>query len=117
MATPVIAENTHQPFRLIKSTRGAYKMIEGGYIYGQQRRAGEVIHWQCERRGVCKARIHTKGMQIIKRTNEHLFHSVVQQLPMPIFFYVVTIILKCLQLTNQISSEVSCNKLSCNVMS
>ena len=33
---------------------------------------GEVIHWQCEQRGVCKFRVHTKGMQIIKRTNEHL---------------------------------------------
>ena len=50
-------------------------MIEGGFIYGKQRRAGEVIHWQCERRGVCKARIHTKGIQIIKRTNEHLHES------------------------------------------
>ena len=49
-------------------------MTEGGYFYGMQRRVGEVIHWQCEQRGVCKARVHTKGMEIVKRTNEHL-HS------------------------------------------
>ena len=26
-----------------------------------------MIHWQCERRGVCKARLHTKGTEIVKR--------------------------------------------------
>ena len=30
-----------------------------------------MIHWQCERRGVCKARVHTKGTEIVKRTSEH----------------------------------------------
>ena len=49
-------------------------MAEGGYFYGMQRRVGELILWQCEQRGVCKARVHTKGMEIVKRTNEHL-HS------------------------------------------
>ena len=47
-------------------------MIEGGFVYGQQRRVGDVIHWQCERRGECKARVHTMDMQFVKRTNEHL---------------------------------------------
>ena len=69
MATTIMADNiTHQPCMLIKSTGGGNKMIDGGFIYGQQRKVGEVIHWQCERRGVCKARVHTKGMQIINRT-------------------------------------------------
>ena len=31
-------------------------------------------NWQCEKREFCKARIHTKGTQIIKRTTEH-FHD------------------------------------------
>ena len=72
MATTIISENNHQSFTLIKSSKGGNKLIEGGFIYGQQRRAGEVIHWQCERRGVFKAKVHTKGLQIVKRTNEHL---------------------------------------------
>ena len=42
-------------------------MIEGGFIYGQQRRVGEVMHWQCDR----NLQSSTKGL-IIKRTNEHL---------------------------------------------
>ena len=53
MATTIITDNiTHQPFMLIKSTSGGNKMIDGAFIYGQQRIVGEVIHWQCERRGV-----------------------------------------------------------------
>ncbi|KAI6656232.1 hypothetical protein LOD99_1565 [Oopsacas minuta] len=36
------------------------------------RRVGEMTHWQCEKRGKCKARVHTKGMEIVKRMNEHL---------------------------------------------
>ena len=60
-----------QPFRLIKSQRGGNKLLERGYIYGMQRRAGDVTHWLCEQRGICKARVHTKGMEVVKRTNEH----------------------------------------------
>ena len=62
----------NQPLRLIKSQRGGNKLVEGGYIYGVQRRVGEVTHWLCERRGICNARVHTQGMEIVKRTNEHL---------------------------------------------
>ena len=72
MATTIISENNHPSFTLIKSSKGGNKLIEGGFIYGQQRRVGEVVHWQCERRRVCKARVLTKGSQIVKRTNEHL---------------------------------------------
>ena len=63
-----MAELHHASFKL---TRGAEKLIEGGYIYGKQRRIGETTHWLCERRGLCRALIHTKGLEIIKRTNKH----------------------------------------------
>ena len=46
--------------------------MKGGFIYGKQRVIGDVTHWQCEKRDSCKARIHTKGTVIIKRTNKHL---------------------------------------------
>ena len=32
----------------------------------------QITHWQCEKKSKCKARLHTKEDQIIKRTNEHL---------------------------------------------
>ena len=44
-----------QPFRLIRSQRGAEKLTEGGFSYGKQRRVGGVTHLLCERRGFCKA--------------------------------------------------------------
>ena len=60
------------PFKLMKTQRGGNKLVERGYIYGGHRRVGEVTHWLCEKRGICNARIHTQGTEIIKRTNEHL---------------------------------------------
>ena len=72
-----------QPFRLVMSERGGTKLTENEYMYGMQRRVGEMIHWQCERRGVCKARVHTKCTEIVKRTSEHLHapdeHAVICQ--------------------------------------
>ena len=61
-----------QPFRLIKTNRGADKLIEGGFVYTKNSRAGEVTHWRCEQRGECKARIHTEGTDIVKRISDHL---------------------------------------------
>ncbi|KAI6658769.1 hypothetical protein LOD99_15094 [Oopsacas minuta] len=59
-------------FRLIRTNNGGQKLLEGGYVYLMHRRVGEMKHWQCEQRGECKARVHTKGIEIVKRTNEHL---------------------------------------------
>ena len=61
-----------QHFMLIRSQRGGSKLVEGGYVYGVQRRVGEVKHWLCEMRGVCNARVQTQGTEIFKCTNEHL---------------------------------------------
>ena len=36
-----------------------------------QKRVGDATHWLCEQRGICKARVHTKGMEVVKRTNYH----------------------------------------------
>ncbi|KAI6649971.1 General transcription factor II-I-like [Oopsacas minuta] len=67
-----MTEPLDQPtFRLTKSQRGGDKLLEDGYSFGVQRRVGDVTHWLCEQRGVCKARVHTKGMVIVKRTNGH----------------------------------------------
>ena len=59
-------------YRLIKSSRGGFKLTEGGYIYDKQRVCGEITHWQCEKKSECKARLHTKEDHIVKRTNDHL---------------------------------------------
>ena len=56
----------------MKAQRGGNNLLERGYIYGVHRKVGEVTHWLCEKRGVCNARIHTQGTEIVKWTNEHL---------------------------------------------
>ena len=43
----------------IRSTKNKYKATFSGYIYTLNRIPGEVSYWVCEKRGICKARIHT----------------------------------------------------------
>ena len=77
-----MADPLPQQFRLIRSSKSnkeRYKLIEGGFVYDRQRIIGDTTHWQCERRGLCKARVHTNGMAIVKRTGEHLHESDEQQ--------------------------------------
>ena len=74
-----MAEPNTEPsqFRLIRSStilKECYKLVEGGFIYNKQRIIVNVTHWQCEKTRVCKARLHTKLNEIVKRTGEHL-HS------------------------------------------
>ena len=66
-----MAELHHESFRLITSQRGGEKLTEGGYVYGKLRNVGEITHWLCVQRGLCRAILHTQGLGIVKRTNEH----------------------------------------------
>ena len=78
-----MAEAIPEEFRLIRlSERNIerYKMAERGYVYDRDRTIGDTTHWQCERRGLCKARLHTKGMNILKPTGEHLHDPDDQQI-------------------------------------
>ena len=68
-----MAVNNNLTFRLIKSSRGGNILEENGSLYDKHKVLGEINHWQCERRKECKARLHTQGMEIIKRINEHLY--------------------------------------------
>ena len=71
----------HQrPFKLVQLTRGGYKLSENGFFYDKQRIVGETIHWQCEQRGNCRARIFTKDFEIVRRCNEHLHGPDVQKI-------------------------------------
>ena len=69
-----MAEFIPPQFRLITSSRGGNKLVENGFIYDKHKISGNVTYWQCERRSDCQARLHTDGMQIIKRINQH-FHG------------------------------------------
>ena len=47
--------------------------MSDGYIYVLDRLGADDIteFWRCERRRLCKARIHVANGEIVKRINEH----------------------------------------------
>ena len=62
-----MADPLPQQFRLIRSSKSnkeRYKLIEGGFVYDRQRIIGDTTHCQCERRGLCKARVHINVWQL-----------------------------------------------------
>ena len=61
-----------QQFKLLQPSRGGYKLAENGFLYDKQRKVEEVIHWQCEQRTICVARIFTKDLEIVRRSNDHM---------------------------------------------
>ena len=50
----------------IKSNKNKDKATVFGYIYTLNRVSDEVSYWVCEKRGICKARIHTSNDIIVK---------------------------------------------------
>ena len=57
----------------ILSQRGKGKFVRDGYIYIFDRHGSDNIteFWRCERRRLCKARIHVKNGEIVKNINGH----------------------------------------------
>ena len=56
---------------LLKSTRGKDKGVIQGFAYTLVRSVDDIKQWTCEKRGVCKARIHTRDNLVIKPTLIH----------------------------------------------
>ena len=57
-----MAEAIPEEFRLIRSSKRnieRYKLAERGFVYDRHKTIGDTTHWKCERRGLCKARLHT----------------------------------------------------------
>ena len=50
---------------LIKSTRGKNKATLEGFAYTLTKSSVDVQQWVCEKRGVCKARLHTKNNDLL----------------------------------------------------
>ena len=46
-----------------------------GYSYTKHRMTQDVTQWHCIQRGVCKARLHTKGDSVICKKNVHTHGS------------------------------------------
>ena len=60
---------TYRPFfdgyafsiELIKITRGKDKATIQGFVYTFARSTGDIQQWVCDKRGVCKARMHSRN--------------------------------------------------------
>ena len=59
----------------LKSKRGKDKATFQGFVYTLTKSSSEVQQWVCEMRGMCKARVHTRGDVIIKPTLLNDIHS------------------------------------------
>lgn len=54
------------------SKRGKRKLVHEGFLYTRQKSLVDGnVAWTCEQRGVCKARVHVGGGQILKTINQH----------------------------------------------
>ena len=62
-------------FQLTTTERGGQCLMESSFVYTKHRVINDKVHWQCIQRGVCKARIHTVGNNVIARKNEHTHKS------------------------------------------
>lgn len=56
----------------IISTRGKEKLVYEGYAYTKQKNlASNRVAWVCEARSLCKARVTTDGLRVVKSMNQH----------------------------------------------
>ncbi|KAI6648643.1 hypothetical protein LOD99_8000 [Oopsacas minuta] len=60
---------------LVKTIRGKDKATFQGFVYTLTKSSLDVQQWVCENRGTCKARMHTKGDEIIKPTQINDIYS------------------------------------------
>ena len=65
-----------------ETSKGGLMMLEGNFSYSKHRVTGDVTQWHCVQRGYCKARLHTKGNEVIARKsinshecNSHIFFN------------------------------------------
>ena len=52
----------HHEFFRHQISGGGEKQTEGGYVYGKLSKVGEITHWLCVQRGLCRAILHTQGL-------------------------------------------------------
>ena len=60
---------------LLTSTRGKDKAAIQGSVHTLARSVNDIQQWICEKRRVCKARMHTRSDQLIKPIFLHEIHA------------------------------------------
>ena len=73
--TLTTCRNFNKYLECANQSRGGYKLAENVFLYDRQRKVGDSIHWQCEQRSICKARLFTKDSKIVRRSNDHIHEA------------------------------------------
>ena len=60
---------------LCETSKGGLMLLEGGCTYTKHRVPGDVTQLQCVDRNFCKARLHTKGNEVMARKGTHPHES------------------------------------------
>ena len=72
ISVPTTSPHQIEPeLQFTTTQRGGKCLIENLFTYTRHRVKGDIDQWQCIRRGICNARIHTRGMKVVSRINEH----------------------------------------------
>jgi len=86
----------------IRPKRGKDKFPEGGplYLFDKFLADGRIKFWRCDRKGVCKAWIHTADGRVVKRLNDHTHpgdatHIEVQKAVISLIIYMVWLTISC----------------------
>ena len=69
MATPNVV------IEILKSSRGKEKAYIDGFVYTLTKSCYPRLHWLCEKRATCKARLSTKEGVVIKPESRSDIHS------------------------------------------
>ncbi|KAJ8874966.1 hypothetical protein PR048_022856 [Dryococelus australis] len=57
--------------KILHNSKGRPQLVHNNYLFRvHQYRRGKV-HWQCVRNDICRARIHTRGNELIVRCAKH----------------------------------------------
>ncbi|KAI6646922.1 hypothetical protein LOD99_9114 [Oopsacas minuta] len=59
----------------IPSERNKDKASIQGFTYTLNRKSHNIEYWVCEKRGICKARLHTSNNQVVKPTDPSIIPS------------------------------------------
>ena len=70
-----IGNPTLTELALCETSKGGFMLLDGSFSYSKHRVTGDVTQWQCVQRIYCKARLHTKGNQVIARKSTHFHES------------------------------------------
>ena len=65
--------NNETAIKFTTTEKGKPCIMENGFTYTKHRVYNNTFQWHCVVRKSCRARIHTIGTNVMKRTNEHTY--------------------------------------------